>query len=151
MQVVNSKSRLVRHHSCAFKDEGLKMTNDSILPCVFHSMECTIRPKIRPKTDKGIFILFPISVCYYEQEIILWDIKTGQHKRKILGKKQCMKALFCCGDKLIACKTDKTVSVEEVETGQSANFHITSFHCDRYKHILVIFSVNIPVHCCGST
>jgi hypothetical protein len=73
-----------------------------------------------------------------------------------LGKKACPKALFCCGDKLIACEidisdlgeiSDTAVSVEDVETGKSANFLITSFHFDRYKHILVIFSVDIPVHC----
>jgi hypothetical protein len=37
--------------------------------------------------------------------------------RKILGKNKCIKALFCCGDKLIACVTAETVSVEEVVTG----------------------------------
>jgi hypothetical protein len=72
-------------------------------------------------------LFFSISVCYRDSEISLWDIKSGQLQRKILEKKECKEALFCCSDKLIACKMDKTVSVEEVETGQSANFLITSF------------------------
>ncbi|XP_060597775.1 NACHT domain- and WD repeat-containing protein 1-like [Ruditapes philippinarum] len=59
-----------------------------------------------------------VTVCARSHEISLWDIKTGQQKRKILGKKRCMTALFCCGDKLIACVTDKTVLVEEVVTGK---------------------------------